>query len=293
MTDRSDEGSWGWKQRENNSRMLELQGRDLSPATEGTVEIAYFGSSAFRITSPAGLSILIDPWRNHPRGNNDWYVCAFPPITADIAISTHAHFDHDALHLVSASTLIERPAGTYQFADAKITGIADKHVSDSSHSLLDWAEATRRLTPIRTHPPDNWRSFDNCIVIVETGGLRILHWGDNRPDPPESVWRMIGAVDIAILPVDGSRHVLSDAQADQIAERLGARIVIPYHYYVFGVTSHYSSLLPPDAWVNAKPHARWLSSPSLSLSRADLKLKQPEVWCFGAHVAFDKPVTNA
>lgn len=292
MKDRSDEGSWGWKQPENNRRILALQGQALSPSAAGLVEIAYFGSSAFRITSPAGLSILIDPWRNHPRGNSDWYVCAFPPVEADIGISTHAHFDHDALHLVSASTLIERPTGVYQFADVRILGIADKHVSDSRHSLWDWAEATRQLTPVRTRPPDNWRSFDNCIVIVETGGLRILHWGDNRADPPDTVWQMIGTVDVAVLPVDGSHHVLSDAQADRIAERLGAKIVIPCHYYIWGLTSHSSTLLPPDAFVNKNPYARWLTSGILSLSREDLTHDSPQVWCFGSHVAFDKPVTN-
>jgi L-ascorbate metabolism protein UlaG (beta-lactamase superfamily) len=289
MKDRSDEGSWGWKQRENNNHVLALQGRDLSPADPGDVEIAYFGSSAFRITSPAGLSILIDPWRNHPRGNADWYLCDFPAVEVDIGISTHAHFDHDGVHALRATTLIERPVGIYQFADVRITGIADKHAVDSSNSLWDWETLTRRLTPTRTRPPDNWRSFDNCLVIVETGGLRILHWGDNRADPPDDVWRRIGTVDVVLLPVDGSQHVLSYRQADVIVERLQAKIAIPCHYYIWDLISRNSTLLPPDQWVNGRPGARWLTSGSVLLNRQGLGPMEAGVLCFGNHVAFAKP----
>ena len=43
-----------WQRSTNHNRMIELQARaaSMDPATEGPVEIAYFGSSAFRITSP-------------------------------------------------------------------------------------------------------------------------------------------------------------------------------------------------------------------------------------------------
>ena len=62
------------------------------------MEVAYFGSSAFKITSPKGVSVMIDPWRNHPSRKWDWYFHDFPITEVDIGASTHAHFDHDALH---------------------------------------------------------------------------------------------------------------------------------------------------------------------------------------------------
>jgi L-ascorbate metabolism protein UlaG (beta-lactamase superfamily) len=291
VSSRVNDGLWAWKQPENNNRMIAFQ--DAGPQrSNGPVELAYFGCSAFRITSPAGLTVLIDPWRNPPWGTWDWFLFDFPALKVDVAISTHAHFDHDGLHCVSANTLLDRLVGTYEFADVKITGIADKHVSDSSHNVYDWAEMTRRLTDMITTPPDNCRSFDNSMILVEVAGLKILHWGDNRPNPPDAVWDRIGKVDIALLPIDGSQHVLSFAQIETIIDRLGARIVVPHHYYAWDVMTRGSTLLPADEWVKRHDDARWLSEGTVALSLGDVKAHKRTVIYFGGNVAFAKPNTK-
>ena len=288
MTDRRNEGLWAWRQRENHNHMIALQEAGPVRGGAGEIELAYFGGSAFRITTPAGLTLMIDPWRNPPWGNWDWYHYDFPSERVDIALSTHAHFDHDGVHVLSADVILDRLIGTYSFADVTITGIADKHVSDSSHNAYDWAEMTRRLSDTRTTPPDNSRSFDNCLLLVEVAGLRILHWGDNRPNPPDSVWERIGKVDIALLPVDGSQHVLSDAQVEAVAARLGAHLVVPHHYAIWDLTMRASTLLPPDAWVNGRPGSIWTDSGAVRLDAESVKRHDNVALCFGPHVAFDK-----
>ncbi len=286
MTTRIDDGLWAWKQPENNNHLIALQNGAAPPGD--AIELAYFGGSAFRITAPSGLTMMIDPWRNPPWGNWDWYLYDFPRETVDIALSTHAHFDHDGVHALSAGIILDRLAGRFTLADVAITGIADKHVSDSTHNAYDWAGRTRRLTQVRTDPPDNWRSFDNALLLIEVAGLRILHWGDNRPDPPDRVWEQIGGVDIALLPVDGTFHVLSAPQLAAIAARLAARIVVPHHYDIWDLTTRASTLLPPDAWVDAQPNRRWLDAGSVRLSRDEVMAQSNLVLCFGEHVAFDK-----
>ena len=287
MKDRREEGLWAWRQKENNNRMIAFQERELSLATKGAIELAYFGGSAFRITSPAGVTIMIDPWRNPPWGNWDWYLQDFPAVEVDIGISTHAHFDHDGLHFLNANTLLDRPVGTYEFGDVKIIGIADKHVSDNSHNAYNWAELTRRLTTMQTNPPNNCRSFDNCLVVVEVAGMRILHWGDNRPNPPESVWNKISDIDIALLPADGSYHVLSAQHLQEIAQRISAKVIVPHHYAIWNVTTRASTLLPPDPWVDQQKNVRWLDHGSAKLDSAYVKEQAGTVICFGEHVAFD------
>lgn len=159
---------------------------------------------------------------------------------------------------------------------------------NSSHNAHDWAEKTRRLTNMRTDPPDNWRSFDNSLLLIEVAGLRILHWGDNRPDPPEDVWRRLGPIDIALMPIDGSQHVLSDEQVARITERLQAKVIVPHHYYVWDITTRGSTLLPPDAWVKAQPAHRWVDAGTVRLARDEVMRQSGLVLCFGENVAFDK-----
>lgn len=292
MKDRTDEGLWTWRQSTNHNHMIELQQATTAPASGAAVELAYFGSSAFRITSPAGLTLMVDPWRNPPWGTWNWYLYDFPKVAVDIALSTHAHFDHDAVHLLDANVILDRLIGSYRFADVTITGLADKHVSDSRHNAYDWAEMTRRLTPMKTTPPDNWRSFDNCLLLIETGGLRILHWGDNRPNPPDHIWNAIGEVDVLLLPVDGSYHVLSAAQADAVAARLKARLIVPHHYGIWDVTARGSTLLPPDDWVNAHEDPIWTEGGAVQLSADFVRRQSGRVMCFGEHVAFEKPIAR-
>jgi L-ascorbate metabolism protein UlaG (beta-lactamase superfamily) len=291
LSKRIDEGLWAWKQTSNNNHMIALQSGQATAApaaADAPIELAYFGGSAFRITAPSGLTLMLDPWRNLPSGNWDWYLYDFPPERVDIALSTHAHFDHDGVHVLDANVILDRLVGTFSFADVTIHGIADKHVTDSSHNAYDWADKTRRLTGLKTAPPDNCRSFDNSLLLIEVAGLRILHWGDNRPNPPDTVWQRLGAVDIALLPIDGSQHVLSFPQVAQIAARLRAKIVVPHHYAIWDLTTRGSTLLPPDGWMEAQSDRRHLTQGTVSLHPSYVRDQAGLAMCFGEHVAFDK-----
>lgn len=284
-----DSGPNAWQSQANHNRWLELQHQTGSPSAEGPVEIAHFASSAFRITSPKGVTVMIDPWRNHPKRHWDWYLRDFPMTAVDIGVSTHAHFDHDALNRLDAHVLLDRPIGTFSLLDVAVTGIADKHSIDSSAGTYDFVTVHRELHGIDVRPPNNPRSWDNVLVVVEAGGLRVLHWGDNRQDPPEAVWQRLGQIDIVLLPVDGSQHVMSFGSTEAIIARLKPRVVIPHHYYIWDVTQRQSTLMPADGWVKARQH-RLLDKPAQVYSRETLaKLGDGTIVdFFGDHVAFDK-----
>ncbi len=290
MTDRvpnPEAGSVAWRSNANHNRMMALA-QDLEPPRTDEIELAYFGSSAFRITTPKGLTILIDPWRNHPLRRWDWYLADMPMTCVDIGISTHAHFDHDALNRLDAHVLLDRLIGAYRFADATIIGIPDKHATASGFGTYDFKKVHKELVGVDIEPPGNPRSWDNCLIVVETGGLRILHWGDNRHDPPEHVWDALGRIDVALLPVDGSQHVMSFEMTASIVGRLRPKIVVPHHYYIWDLTQRASTLLPADGWVSAQPRSRKLDAPSTRYRAAGLAGLETTVDFFADNVAFDK-----
>ena len=75
-----DIGLTGWQHATNHNRMIDFQqtlieapqvANNPSPETSRDVQLTFFGSSAFRITSPSGITIMVDPWRNHPSGKWD------------------------------------------------------------------------------------------------------------------------------------------------------------------------------------------------------------------------------
>jgi L-ascorbate metabolism protein UlaG (beta-lactamase superfamily) len=284
---RPEAGPVAWRSAANHNSMMD-RFRAGPPKPLGGVELAYFGSSAFRITSPEGLTVMIDPWRNHPLRQWDWYLRDMPMTPVDIGVSTHAHFDHDALNCLDAHVLLDRLIGTYSFRDVTITGIPDKHATQSGFGTYDFKMVHRELNGVNIEPPDNPRSWDNCLVVVETGGLRILHWGDNRHDAPDDVYEALGRIDIALLPVDGSQHVMSHGMTAEIIARLKPKIVVPHHYYIWDLTTRGSTLMPADDWVAAQPRSRQVGGAVARYTPEALAGLETTVDHFGDHVAFDK-----
>ena len=229
---------------------------------------------------------MIDPWRNFPTEKWDWYFRDFPNVAVDIGVSSHAHFDHDALHRLDAHVLLDRLIGTYEFGDLRITGIAEKHETDSSQATWDFKRVILEMDGIDITPPNNPRSWDHCLLLIETGGMRILHWGDNRHNPPDSVWERLGHIDILLMPVDQSRHVMGYEMAESVIDKLRPHVVIPHHYYIFHVVQRQSTLMPADEWVEARAHVR-LDGPTNRYSTETLEPLDRMVHYFGEHVAFD------
>ena len=276
-----------WKMASNHNRMIELQ-KGSALTKDGAVEIAYYGSSAFKITSPMGVSVMVDPWRNHPSRKWDWYFHDFPITEVDIGISTHAHFDHDALHRLDAHVLLDRLIGQYTFGDVTISGFADKHAVDSTYALYDYKKISKFFNNVDIEPPNNPRSWDNCLLVLEIGEMRILHWGDNRHNPPENIWSALGHIDIALLPIDASQHVMGHIHTAQIIDTLKPRVVIPHHYYIWDVVQRQSTLQTCQDWVEACKQKEILSTPWKVYDKKALENLDRVIHYFGDNVAFDK-----
>ena len=281
-----DTGPSAWRQQSNQNRMIGFQ--QAEAGSDGPVKLAFFGSSAFRITTPSGMTIMIDPWRNLPTGKWDWYFHDFPETAVDIGVSTHAHFDHDALNRLDASVLLDRLIGTYQFGDVTITGIADKHATDPTYATYDFNRINSYFGGQKLTPPSNARSWDNILTTVETGGLRVLHWGDNRHNPPEAIWAQLGRTDILLMPVDDSQHVMGHAMVAEIIERVSPRVIVPHHYYTWNVVQRQATLLPVEEWLASQSmlEVRRLATAETEYTPHTLP-DQMSIDYFGDHVAFD------
>ncbi len=218
------------------------------------MKLTYFGHCAFRWETPDGVTVMADPYRN--QSGRYWFRRLFPEVHCDLGLISHAHFDHDAAdRLPEAASLLRMP-GEFTTGDLRLRGIGDFH------------SGAPRLS-----------DFPNVMFRLEVDGVSFLHLGDNRADWPPEVARAIGEVDVLMVTVDDSIHLLTYEEVDSLVRRLEPRVVIPMHYAIPGITAAECELLPPDRWLDRQQTVRRLDSHRADLSRESLP-GSTEVWLF-------------
>ena len=280
--------STDWTQPGNNNHVIALQGTtgEVPVVAEGetpdlgTVGLDFYGHCAIKITSPKGATVLFDPWRDDPSGAwGLWFKNKFPETVVDICMSTHTHFDHDAIERPVSTMVLDRMVGNFEFADLNIIGFADKHACVAP-GWYSWTNAIAEFGA-EACPPNNVSHMDMVVYLVETGGIRTLIWGDNRHNPPAAFWEAIGRVDVLTLPVDGSEHILSYEQANDIVSILSPNIVIPTHYLNETTSYTLTTLQSAEDWVQAQASYQTLRRPSLRLTANEVRDMRQEFMYFG------------
>ena len=231
------------------------------------MRLTYFGHCAFRWETPGGVTALADPYRN--QADRYWFTRLFPEVRCDLGLITHAHFDHDAVDRLPEAASILRMPGEFSSGDLQVHGVQDLHSGAS------------RL-----------RNFPNVMFRLDAGGISFLHIGDNRVDWPPEVASAVGNIDVLLVTVDDSNHLLTYEQVDSLAQRLQPRVIVPMHYAIPGLHAAECELLPPDAWLARQPKVRRLETDQVEFSDGNLPA-QTEVWVFQpASASLHAPVVS-
>ena len=218
------------------------------------MRLTYFGHCAFRWETPGGVTAVADPYRN--QADRYWFTRLFPELRCDLGLITHAHFDHDAVERLPEAASILRMPGEFSTGDLRIRGVQDLHSGASG-----------------------LRDFPNVMFRLEAGGLRFLHIGDNRVEWPADVASAVGDVDVLLVTVDDSNHLLTHEQVDSLVQRLQPKVVIPMHYAIPGLTASECELLPPNGWLARQTTVHRLETDRVEFS-SGLLPAQTEVWLF-------------
>ena len=218
------------------------------------MKLTYFGHCAFRWETPGGVTVMADPYRN--QAGRYWFTRLFPEVHCDLGLITHAHFDHDAAGRLPEAASVLRMPGEFSTGDLRIKGVRDLHSGAS------------RL-----------RDFPNVMFRLEVDGVSYLHIGDNRADWPPEVARAVGDVDVLMVTVDDSVHLLTYDEVDALVDRLQPRVVVPMHYAIPGITSAECELLPPERWLERQQTVRRIDSWQAEFTSSALP-SSTEVWLF-------------
>ena len=201
------------------------------------MQVEWYGQSAFRLTAN-GTTVFIDPFGDMSVAASRGLEWSYPPIEgvdADLVLVTHEHLDHNAVESIGGSPAVLRStAGRHESPIGEVLGVASEH---------DEAAGTER--------------GPNTIFVFDLYGTRIAHFGDFgqsslRPEQAEA----IGSVELLFIPVGGG-PTIGAQQAAEIAERLGARVVVPMHYR----TERINFLEPVDEFVGLMPATHTVEAP--------------------------------
>ncbi len=220
------------------------------------VTLDYLGHCAFLWSTAHGVRALIDPYGNSAEIH--WFLRPFPQMEVDVVMSTHRHFDHDATGSVAGRPTVLRGAGKFALADLSVEGVAELHAGREGREPLA-----------------------NTIFVLEAGGVRFCHMGDNRAGIGGEARRAIGDVDVFMVNVDDSCHLLTFDEVGDVIEAIGPKVVVPMHYAIPGLTSEGSTLGPIECWLESRSRIRRLEDGPLRIGYDSIPAEQ-ETWVMTA-----------
>ena len=157
-----------------------------------SIIIRWLGHAAYKITKGA-TSVVLDPFSpGSVPGFNDIHE------TASLVLCSHGHYDHSYAEAVTV-----QPDDAPAFTVTKL---------DTFH---DDVQGTKR--------------GPNTIHVLESDGVRIVHFGDLGCALTEEQKNILHGADVVLIPVGGF-YTIDAAQAKAVIDELQPKVAIPMHY---------------------------------------------------------------
>lgn len=164
------------------------------------MKLKWLGHSCFEITLDNGKVIVTDPYDD---------TVGYPPlhVKADVALSSHGHFDHNYFDAIEGDCEAIHQPGEYARFGARITGVPSFH---------DDQRGAKR--------------GKNVIFAIEADGVKLVHLGDlgHQPDT-EAQKAALKDVDVLLIPIGGT-FTLTTPEAVALIREYRPAAAIAMHY---------------------------------------------------------------
>lgn len=203
--------------------------------------ITWYGHSCFELVTPAGTTVILDPWFTNPLSPRS----ADSIERCDVLLVSHGHFDHLGEARSIAARL--RPAWPCihelsLWLGRQLPGGADQVIGMNKGGTVDVAGLRVTMTGA-DHSAGDWNAAGETTLylgdpvgfVIETeAGARLYFAGDTRAFGDMALIRDLHRPDVAFLPI-GGHYTMGPEEAALAVELLGVRDVIPMHYGTFPI----------------------------------------------------------
>jgi len=195
--------------------------------------LTWLGHASFRIDSPAGKRIYVDPWLGNPKCPDS----EKEPERVDLIALTHGHDDH-----VGETVELAKKFGARVIALVELRGwlggqgLGDDMASSPNKGGTVEADGIRITLTAAKHsssgPDGNSLGEPAGLVIELEDGKKLYFAGDTCVFGDMQLIGRIYTPDIAILPI-GDHFTMGPTEAAVALELLNVRRCVPCHYGTF------------------------------------------------------------
>ncbi|MGO9210006.1 MAG: metal-dependent hydrolase [Terriglobales bacterium] len=201
------------------------------------IQLTWLGHSTYRIETPAGTTVLVDPW---VMGNPMCPESEKKIKKVDVMLCTHGHFDHIGDAVAIAKQHNPTVVGIFELC----AWMEKKGVKQISPMNKGGTQKVGDLRVTMVHAEHSCGIQDGdqivyggeaCGYVMEfENGVKIYHAGDTCVFGDMQIIRELYAPEIVMLPI-GDHFTMSPREAAYACRLLKPKTVIPMHFGTFSL----------------------------------------------------------